>query len=256
MFLTTLYEYLFIIFSILTNIYNSLIYTTESKSDSDADYRAPVEPKPDDLEAVKLTQTYRDWKLAEAKERKLIKEIFCVKPVTIQCPFRPHYCFLKVQKPVKEKFYIRPGYTLPLIWSRNPHTKVTLRFYSYRVKCDLNYQLNHQEFPPDRISLWPFSVHILKIASHKIPCDLEHNWSSLLPSKNFRWPCGCKRPVNALWENDDTCPFPKSNTSGWVSEPIWKTPFEVLPKSIVSNKISTRPYKRRKTMFSDRKGNR
>jgi len=110
--------------------------------------------------------------------------------------------------------------------------------------------------------LFPFSAHILRIADEKIPCDLKHNWSSTYSSADFPWPCGCNDPENELWEDDDKFPFSMFNTSGWVCEPSFATPFEVLPHSRLDayanrpNNLSFANSKRRKSRFSDRKGRR
>ena len=113
--------------------------------------------------------------------------------------------------------------------------------------------------PHDLVSFFPFSHHILLIVSGKIPCDLDHHLSSLL-DYNFPWPCDCLigDVETALWEYDDEHPFPLSTTSGWVSEPGWTTPFEIKPSQTILSSASPIPrtYKRRKTRFSDRKGNR
>ena len=130
-------------------------------------------------------------------------------------------------------------------------------FYNHKVLADKASILNHRCKPQDRVFFFLFSHHILLIVSGKIPCDLDHNWSSLVDD-TFPWPCLCDSPENASWEDDIDNKFPTSNTSGWISEPFYNTPFEVKPLKTILALASPKPrtYRRRKTNFSDRKGNR
>ena len=160
---------------------------------------------------------------------------------------------------VKKYYDTHPCYIFHIVWKVDPrtHRLSNKPFFKQRQLEDIANMLNHRSKPQDRISFFPFSHHIVLIASGKIPCDLDHNWSSLI-ADTFPWPCCCKKPVNALWEDDDDFQFPVTNTSGWVSEPGYATPFQVLPLTTVRRLAFPKPpvYKRRKSRFSDRKGNR
>ena len=218
--------------------------TEVTSSDSDSDFPSM---------RVRKGMNHLQWTVQAAKDLAYLKS-FKIKPTVLHSPDSESY-ILKFNHRTKLYFDIKPSYILPKIWTINPRTDMKKPFIRRRIEYDKYTILNRHIIPQDRISIFPFSHHILMIASKKRICDLEHNWSSRLPD-NFPWPCGCKSPENSLWENDKKSPFPKSNTSGWVSEPMLKTPFEVLPNTVTLNKSSTRSYKRRKTRFSDRKGNR
>ena len=207
-----------------------------------------------------------EWVQLEIIRQKSYNLQFRHKPQIVLLPStNPLTCSFKLPRLVKIHFQLKPCYILPRIWSIDPFTSSAtkkLPWYRNNLQLDKSYYNNFRRRPLDRISLFPFSAHILRIATGKIPCDLEHNWSSKLSASDFQWPCGCTEPINVLWEDDLEFHFKLSNKSGWVCEPMWFTPFEVLPISRFDahanrpNNLSFANAKRRKSRFSDRKGRR
>jgi hypothetical protein len=212
----------------------------------------------EDSEAGYPLLTHTEWVEKSAANDTFIKTHFTNKPRVSHTPGES-WCNLTFTHFVKKHYNIKPAYhNLHVVWKVNPQTRITHHnFYKHRVLADRYNILNHRYKPQDRISFFPFSHHVLMIAVGKIPCDLEHNWSSLVVD-TFPWPCRCDHPENACWEKDKKYKFPTSNTSGWISEPGYNTPFEVKPLKTILALASPKPrvYKRRKTNFSDRKGNR
>ena len=198
-----------------------------------------------------------DWVKQSAANCLFLKLNFNKKPSVSQVSGLT--CYMRFCHLVKNHYDTHPGYVIHIVWKVNPRTHLQHNkpFFKQRKLEDMANMLNHRSKPQDRVSFFPFSHHILLIATDKIPCDLDHNWSSLV-ADTFPWPCRCTEPVNALWEDDDDFQFPVNNTSGWVSEPGFATPFQVLPLTTVLSLAFPKPpvYKRRKSRFSDRKGNR
>ena len=200
--------------------------------------------------------THTEWVEKSAANHALLKT-FVNKPRISYTPGNS-WCTINFSHRVKLHYNIKPGYALHVVWKVDPQTRVSHhKFFKHRVLADRYNIHTHRFKPQDRISFFPFSYHVLMIAAGKIPCDLDHNWSSLVDD-TFPWPCLCESPVNALWENDMNHKFPTSNISGWISEPNYNTPFEVKPLKTILALASPKPrtYRRRKTNFSDRKGNR
>jgi hypothetical protein len=203
--------------------------------------------------------SFSEWVAVSAGHVAFLRENLSIKPRVVHSP-GADCCLLFFKRFAKMHYNIKPVYGyMSLVWKVDPHTRKSSTFFKARSIKDEENILNHRSKPQDRVTFFPFSYHILMIAEGKIPCDLQHNWSSRVDD-TFLWPCKCPpgTPKNALWQKDKEFTFPITNTSGWVSEPGYLTPFEVLPSATILSSASPAPriYKRRKTRFSDRKGNR
>lgn len=219
-------------------------------SDDECEESTPVPPS---------KMTFAEWVAVSADHDTFLRDYLSIKPRVVHST-GADTCLLFFKRFAKMHYNIKPVYVnMSLVWKVDPHTRKSFSFIKGRSNKDKENILNHRFEPQDRITFFPFSYHILMIAEGKIPCDLQHNWSSRVDD-TFLWPCKCPpgTPKNDLWQRDAEFTFPITNTSGWVSEPGYLNPFEVLPSATILSSASPAPriYKRRKTRFSDRKGNR